>query len=115
MLSGLEIILERIKEYPEEMSKWASLVNDYAQHFTQEEVQAWQGAITQMERERFNEKVLKRLSGEDVEVQKQVAGFQNEVSRIVAAKQQNIMNQATTSMYGTIISGQQSAYANNYR
>ena len=117
MLSGLEIILERIKEYPEEMSKWASLVNDYAQHFTQEEVQAWQGAITQVGRERFNEKVLKHLSGEE-DVLGQVDRFQNEVSRIVASKQQNIMKQATTEMYGSIISERQlvnNPYANNYR
>lgn len=94
MLSGLEIVLERIKEYPEEWNKWASLVEDYAQHFTKEEVQAWQNAITQIGRERFNEKVLKRLSGEDVDVQKQVTGFQNEVLRIVASKQHNAMKQS---------------------
>jgi len=98
MLSGLEIILERIKEYPEEMSKWASLVNDYAQHFTQEEVQAWQGAITQMERERFNEKVLKHLSGE-YGVQEQVTGFQNEVARIVASKQRQMLNKVNNGIY----------------
>ena len=113
MLSGLEIVLERIKEYPEELPKWASLVEDYLQYFTEEEVQAWLDIKIQVGRERFNERVLKHLSGNDV--QEQVTGFQNEVSRIVAAKQQNIMNQATTSMYGTIISGQQSAYENNYR
>lgn len=93
MLSGLEIVLERIKEYPEEMYKWTSLVEDYMQHFTQEEVQAWQGAITQMGRERFNEKVLKHLSGE-YGVQEQVTGFQNEVARIVASKQHNAMKQS---------------------
>jgi len=98
MLSGLEIVLERIKEYPEEWNKWASLVEDYAQHFTQEEAQAWQGAITQMSRERFNEKVLKRLSGE-YGVQEQVTGFQNEVARIVASKQQRQMNVATPTGY----------------
>ena len=94
MLSGLEIVLERIKEYPEEWNKWANLVEDYKKHFTQEEAQAWQSAITQMSRERFNEKVLKRLSGEDIDVEKQVTGFQNEVSRIVASKQHNAMKQS---------------------
>lgn len=93
MLSGLEIILERIKEYPEEWNKWESLVNDYAQHFTQEEIQAWQSVKTQMARERFNEKVLKHLSG-DFGVQEQVTGFQNEVLRIVADKQRNTIKQS---------------------
>lgn len=93
MLSGLEIVLARIKEYPEELPKWANLVEDYKEHFTQEEAQAWRSAITQMSRERFNEKVLKRLSGEE-DVQAQVTGFQNEVSRIVASKQHNAMKQS---------------------
>lgn len=123
MLSGLEIVLERIKEYPEEWNKWASLVEDYAQHFTKEEVQAWQNAITQMSRERFNEKVLKRLSGEDIEVDKQVTGFQNEVARMVASKQQQqIQNKINSAMHGTygnhISAAQQSMYnphANNNR
>jgi hypothetical protein len=68
MLSGLEIVLERIKEYPEEWNKWASLVNDYAQHFTQEEIQAWQETVTHVQRERFNEKVLKRLAGDEAKL-----------------------------------------------
>ena len=127
MLSGLEIVLERIKEYPEEWNKWANLVENYKEHFTQEEVKAWQGAITQMSRERFNEKVLKRLSGEE-DVQAQVTGFQNEVSRIVASKQQNIMKQSMTGysdpreMYGGVAiqnaAAQQAMYnpyANNNR
>ena len=129
MLSGLEIVLARLKEYPEEWNKWANLVEDYKEHFTQEEAQAWRSAITQMSRERFNEKVLKRLSGEDVDVRKQVIGFQNEVSRIVAAKQQQIQNKinsgvfdplnAVQEVYGNqIIAAQQSMYnpyANNIR
>ena len=93
MLSGLEIILERIREYPEEWNKWANLVEDYKEHFTQEEAQAWRSAITQMSRERFNEKVLKHLSG-DLGVQEQVTGFQNEVLRLVAAKQRDAIKQS---------------------
>jgi len=104
MLSGLEIILERIKEYPEEWNKWASLVNDYAQHFTQEEVQAWQSVQTQMARERFNEKVLKHLSG-DLGVQEQVTGFQNEVSRIIASKQQQMLNKVNNGIYDPRVYG----------
>ena len=96
MLSGLEIVLERIKEYPEELPKWASLVEDYLQYFTEEEVQAWLDIKIQVGRERFNEKVLKRLSGNDV--QEQVTGFQNEVSRIVASKQQ-MLNKVHNGIY----------------
>lgn len=121
MLSGLEIVLERIKEYPEEMNKWSDLLGEYIQYFDEEEIRAWRAVQTQMGRERFNEKVLKRLSGEDV--QEQVAGFQNEVSRIIASKQQQqIQNKINSAMHGTygnhISAAQQSMYnphANNIR
>jgi hypothetical protein len=110
MLSGLEIVLERIKEYPEELPKWADILVDYLQYFTEEEVQAWLDIKIQVGRERFNERVLKHLSGNDVP--EQVTGFQNEVSRIVARE-----------MYGgvtirnAVITGEQQArtYANNNR
>ena len=97
MLSGLEIVLERIKEYPEELPKWADILVDYLQYFTEEEVQAWLDIKIQVGRERFNERVLKHLSGNDV--QEQVTGFQNEVSRIVAAKQQQIINKVNAGIY----------------
>ena len=122
MLSGLEIVLERIKEYPEEMNKWSDLLGEYIQYFDEEEIRAWRAVQTQMGRERFNEKVLKRLSGEDVDVEKQVTGFQNEVSRIIASKQQQIQNKINSAMHGTygnnISAAQQSMYnpyANNIR
>ena len=86
MLSGLEIVLERIKEYPEEILKWSDLLGEYIQYFNEEEVQAWRNVQIQMGRERFNEKVLRRLAGN--EVQETVGAFQNEVARIVAGKQQ---------------------------
>jgi len=109
MLSGLEIVLERIKEYPEELPKWANLVEDYKEHFTQEEAQAWLDIKIQVGRERFNEKVLKHLSGEE-DVLGQVDRFQNEVSRLVASKHRAQMRNA-------IITGEQQAqtYANNNR
>lgn len=130
MLSGLEIVLERIKEYPEEMNKWSDLLERYIQYFDEEEIRAWRAVQTQMGRERFNEKVLKRLSGEDIEVEKQVTGFQNEVERIVASKQHNAMKQSMMGysdpqlMYGDPMKPTQSAaaqqaaynpYANNIR
>jgi hypothetical protein len=92
MLSGLEIVLERIKEYPEELPKWADILVDYLQYFNEEEVQAWLDMKIQVGRERFNERVLKHLSGNDV--QEQVTGFENEVARIVASKQHNAMKQS---------------------
>lgn len=130
MLSGLEIVLERIKEYPEEMYKWSDLLGEYIQYFNEEEIQAWRAVQTQMGRERFNEKVLKRLSGEDTDVQKQVTGFQNEVARMVASKQHNAMKQSMMGysdpqlLYGDPMKPTQSAaaqqtaynpYANNNR
>jgi len=123
MLSGLEIVLERIKEYPEELPKWADLLADYLQYFNEEEVQAWRDMKIQVGRERFNERVLKHLSGEDV--REQVTGFQNEVSRIVASKQQQIQNKINSGIYdpqgvhGDQISAAQQSmynpYANNIR
>ena len=116
MLSGLEIVLERIKEYPEELPKWADILVDYLQYFTEEEVQAWLDIKIQVGRERFNERVLKHLSGNDV--QEQVTGFQNEVARIVASKQirnaaqqsamyqgltQNAAQQSQSAMYGNTL------------
>ena len=92
MLSGLEIVLERIKEYPEELPKWADILADYLQYFNEEEVQAWLDMKIQVGRERFNERVLKHLSGNDV--QEQVTGFENEVARIVASKQHNAIKQS---------------------
>lgn len=129
MLSGLEIVLARIKEYPEELPKWADLLVDYLQYFTEEEVQAWLDIKIQVGRERFNERVLKHLSGEE-DVLGQVDRFQNEVSRIVASKQQTIMKQSMMgysdpqSLYGDPMKPTQSAaaqqakynpYANNNR
>jgi hypothetical protein len=128
MLSGLEIVLARIKEYPEELPKWADILADYLQYFNEEEVQAWLDIKIQVGRERFNERVLKHLSGEDV--REQVTGFQNEVSRIVASKQHNAMKQSMMGysdpqlLYGDPMRPTQSAaaqqsmynpYANNYR
>ena len=124
MLSGLEIVLERIKEYPEEMNKWADILADYLQYFNEEEVQAWLDMKIQVGRERFNERVLKHLSGEE-DVLGQVDRFQNEVSRIVAAKQQQIQNKINSGIYdpqgvhgNQINAAQQSMYnpyANNNR
>ena len=119
MLSGLEIVLERIKEYPEELPKWSDLLGEYIQYFNEEEVQAWRDVQIQMGRERFNEKVLKRLSGEDVQDE-----------RIVASKQHNAMKQSMMGysdpqlLYGDPLRATQSAaaqqtaynpYANNNR
>lgn len=67
MLSGLEIVLARIKDYPDEISKWIGLVEDYKEHFTKEERQAWQETVTHAQRERFNERVLKRLAGDEIQ------------------------------------------------
>lgn len=105
MLSGLEIVLERIKEYPEEILKWSDLLGEYIQYFNEEEVQAWRNVQIQMGRERFNEKVLRRLAGN--EVQETVGAFQNEVARIVAGKQQRNAVAAQQAAYNP--------YANNNR
>ena len=90
MLSGLEIVLERIKEYPEEMNKWSDLLGEYIQYFNEEEVQAWRDVQIQMGRERFNEKVLKRLAGN--EVQETVSAFHITSGSTYGAAQQAMYN-----------------------
>lgn len=113
MLSGLEIVLERIKEYPEELPKWSDLLGEYIQYFNEEEVQAWRDVQIQMGRERFNEKVLKRLDGN--EVQETVVAFQNEIAKIVAGKQQRNAVITSGSTYGAAQQVMYNPYANNNR
>lgn len=66
MLSGLEILLERMKEYPLEFSansKWVQLLDDVVLHLTEDEKRALKVGLIVAGRERFNEMVLKELAG----------------------------------------------------
>ena len=70
MQVGTEILLARMKEYPEEFftgnygSRWAGILNDARQYLPKEDVEALDEGYRQMNIDRFNERVLARLAGE---------------------------------------------------
>ena len=73
MQTGTEILLARMKEYPEEFtgglrgSRWMSLIDDAKAYLPGEDVTALADGLRQMRIDRFNERVLARLAGEDRE------------------------------------------------
>jgi hypothetical protein len=71
MLTGVEILLERMKTNPEEFveggySKWSSVMSSGWDIFTEEERTLLQNAHTQAKRDHFTGEVMRVLSG-DVE------------------------------------------------
>ncbi len=73
MLTGVEILLERMKTNPEEFvgveggySKWGQLMNGSWDTFTAEEQKALKDGLTEAKREHFNGEVMRVLAG-DVE------------------------------------------------
>jgi hypothetical protein len=80
MLTGLEILLDRMKTNPEEFlkddhvpyegesfgGKWSDLVNYAWRIATEEERQMLEDARREFYRDDFNERVMKRLAGEEV-------------------------------------------------
>ena len=68
MLTGLEILIARMKDHPDEFlmrRKWDELINEFGEYFTEEELNAYKAARNEMMRDLFNEAVLKRLAGEE--------------------------------------------------
>jgi len=68
MLTGLEILIARMKDHPDEFlmqRKWDELINEFGGYFTEEELNAYKAARGEMMRDLFNESVLKRLAGEE--------------------------------------------------
>ena len=68
MLTGLEILIARMKDHPDEFlmrRKWDELINEFGEYFTEEELNAYKAARGEMMRDLFNEAVLKRLAGEE--------------------------------------------------
>ena len=67
MLTGVEILLERMKSNPEEfieggMSKWSRLLNGGWDIFTAEEQKALQDGMNEAKRDHFNGEVMRVLS-----------------------------------------------------
>ena len=80
MLTGLDILLARMKTNPEEFlidrapegellgAKWSDLINYAGRVANEEERQALEDAIKELQRDDFNERVMKRLAGEETPV-----------------------------------------------
>jgi hypothetical protein len=75
MEMGTEILLARMKEYPEEFIndnrvrrldglRWDSVLREAREHLPEEDVKALEAGMKQLYIDRFNERVLKVLAGE---------------------------------------------------
>ena len=122
MLTGLEILLARMKTNPEEFlkedgrvpydgetfgGKWSDLL-DYAWRIAnEEERQALEVARKEFYRDDFNERVMKRLAGEEepprVEIDLALRASQRQK---IAQQQQMLQNSLLVSSGGTGASGQ---------
>jgi hypothetical protein len=72
METGTQIILQRMKDFPEEFAndgelfgRWERALTGYKDILPREDVEAIDAAYKQMRIDRFNEKVLKALAGEE--------------------------------------------------
>lgn len=78
MLTGLEILIARMKDHPEEFVKqykWDTLIEDFRDNFTLDEWEAYKAARNEMMRDLFNEAVLKRLVGEEDDGKSRIAAY----------------------------------------
>lgn len=74
MQTGTQILLERMKTNPEEFpnegdfaGKWWSIIQDARNYLPQEDREALDAAYRQVQVDRYNERVLRTLTGEDEE------------------------------------------------
>ena len=72
METGTQILLQRMKDFPEEFAndgelfgKWERTLTGYKDILPREDVEAIDAAYRQMRIDRFNERVLKTLAGEE--------------------------------------------------
>jgi len=96
MLTGLDILIARMKTNPEEFlidkasredelgGKWSDLINYAGRVANEEERQALEDAIKEMHRDDFNERVMKRLAGEETKTIEQPSPY---ITKNVAAQQ----------------------------
>jgi len=112
MLTGLEILIARMKDHPDEFlmrRKWDELIEHYGEYFTDEELNAYRAARSEMMRDLFNEAVLKRLAGEDDEGQSQPS-----IPRYSASQVKQAFGMADPrGMYGQAIPKQEGQLVNN--
>lgn len=70
VLTGLEILIERMKTHPEEFDrdgKWVDILVNIDRHLTDEERNALKKGFSDAAREKFNELVLKGIAGEGLD------------------------------------------------
>ena len=70
MLNGLDILIARMKDHPEEFiknGKWTTLLVAVDKHLTEEEKQSLKQGFSDMARDAFNEVVLKSIANEPIE------------------------------------------------
>ena len=73
METGTEILLQRMKDYPEEFvfdnstgtSKWERIIGDARDYLPKEDIEALDAGYKQVRVDLFNERVLKKLAGEE--------------------------------------------------
>jgi len=67
MLSGLEILLARMKDYPEEFTNsdgvWRRMIRDVSPYLDKDEMAALEYGTKEIMRDKFNESVLSQLAG----------------------------------------------------
>ena len=96
MLTGVEILLERMKTNPEEfieggMSKWSRVMDASWSVMTEDEREALQAGMIEAKREHFNGEVMKVLAqGHDDQLGR---AEPQEPNKIITS--QSMMNQAT--------------------
>ena len=72
---GTEIILQRMKDCPEEfmgdnmgISRWERIIGDARDYLPKDDIEALDAGYKQVRIDLYNERVLKRLAGEDDEI-----------------------------------------------
>jgi hypothetical protein len=70
MQTGTVVLLARMKDHPEEFfgagsHRWDRIVSDAMPYLPAEDKAALEGALSELHVNRFNERVLKRIAGEE--------------------------------------------------
>ena len=106
MLTGVEILLERMKTNPEEFiegefSKWARVISGGWEVFTDEERTAIQSAMNEAKRDHFNGEVMRVLAQGHADQFGRVENYSTS-SNIITS--QNLIGQAQSILQGAISS-----------
>ena len=102
MLTGVEILLERMKTNPEEFiegefSKWSRVINGGWEVFTDEERTAIQSAMNEAKRDHFNGEVMRVLAQGHADQFGRAENY-SPSSNIIA--QQNLIGQGQITLQG---------------